>query len=499
MELAIEATRDLRNEVLALEAALDALPLEKTIHIRYDTSGAEGLAGGAFDAASIDAQAEAMRAAADAAYADAAAQTAAAAATDASGDAATRAAKNEYLLAMAERMRANSAGEAKAAQFDQTAATLASIDATLAAAKAQTLYADAMKVVDGTAQDAAGGYSILTNAIKNGMPMWTAGAGRFGFLTGNVQLFGGALTQIGVPAILATASGLHLLVDGILETTATLLPAALAFASFGVAAVPTVQDIVHQMQNLNTVNQALGTNLYPLTGGFTALADAVKPEVYVLFGEGLDRIAAKTGIFSQVAQGAGKVVDDLGARFVYAITSGNTFSGFMHNAVADLAGWGNLIGNVGGIIGNVFSALPGYAGIFLTIAQDITHVAEVATAAAEPLLKFGLAAHGALVYVGLAATGGAALMTNMLTGMSGLALNAATRLEGLGAAGAVASRDCSRWAGRRKRRRRCPGGGFSPLPQGSACSSTTWPRRRTPHSSSTSRCRTPSGVRRWGT
>lgn len=282
--------------------------------------------------------------------------------------------------------------------------------------------------------------AAMTAANQDATKFTTAFGTSVGFLKTHYDLFGGALNGV-LPNVLATVTGFHLIADGIIEITGTLIPATIAFGAFGIAATPTVVDLYKQMSSLFTVTQAFNTELYPLTGNFQKVADAVKPEVYVLFGEALVEAGHNTGAFQTLATGAGKALDDLGARFVYATTQSKTFSSFVTKASQDLAGWGNLIGNIGGIFGNVLKVLPGYAEAILNVLNGVTHALEVITGSGfgQGLLSIGLAAHGALVYIGLLATGFALLAKALVSGLATGALNLAVGLSRIGPAGEAAA------------------------------------------------------------
>lgn len=282
---------------------------------------------------------------------------------------------------------------------------------------------------------------LFSDSISKGTPVWdSARKGIFG-LNGELQLFGGALTSVGIPHVLSAATTVHLLTEAVVETAGTLIPAAIAFSAFGVAAVPTVKSIYQQMQNLYTISQATGTQVPGLTGNFSKMAAAVQPQVYQLFGEGLVFASKGTGALSVLATGAGKVLDDLGARFVAATTQGNGFKTFTEKATSDLSAWGTGIGNVGGIIGNLLKVLPGYAEQLASVFDGVTHAIEVVTGSplGQWVLGIGLAAHGALFYVGLLATGLSVLASKGLAGIANLALGTATKIAGLGAAGEAAA------------------------------------------------------------
>jgi hypothetical protein len=282
---------------------------------------------------------------------------------------------------------------------------------------------------------------LFSDSVSQGTPVWDgARKGIFG-LNGELQLFGGALKSVGIPAFLSAATTVHLLTEAVIETSGTLIPAAIAFGAFGVAAIPTAQAIYTQMSNLHTVTTALGTQMPGLSGGFSRMAAAVQPQVYQLFGEALVFANSGTGQLQQLATGAGKVLDDLGARFVAATTQGNGFSRFAAKATSDLSAWGTGIGNVGGIIGNLLKVLPGYAEQLASVFDGVTHAIEVVTGSGLGawVLGIGLAAHGALFYIGLLGTGLAVLASRGLALVATGALSAATAVEGLGVAGEAAA------------------------------------------------------------
>jgi hypothetical protein len=213
--------------------------------------------------------------------------------------------------------------------------------------------------------------------------------------------------------VLGTVSGLHLLVDAVAEVISVVVPAGIALAAFGVAAAPTIGDIVTRMKNLYTVTTATGQVLYPMTGAFSAMADAVRPQVYQLFGDALLVVTRNAGVFTTLAKQTGTVLDQLGARLSAALTSGNGFNVFLRNAVNDVAKLGDIVGNLGGILGNVLRTVPGYAQYMLNFADGVTKVGEAVTGSGivQGLMRFGLAAHGALIYTGLLATGFAKILT----------------------------------------------------------------------------------------
>jgi hypothetical protein len=277
----------------------------------------------------------------------------------------------------------------------------------------QVLLDQALAATVRSSGEAAAGIDRAAGATDQaGAAATRAGFGFFGWVramnTARFALFDGV-----VPGIFGAISGLHLLVDAAAEVVAVVVPALIAVGAFALAAAPTVGDIVTHMKNLNTVTTATGQALYPMTGAFQKMADAVRPQVYQLFGEALNVATQKAGEFTRLAAQTGTVIDHLGTRLAQALSSGG-FEVFMAHAVSDVAKLGDIVGNVGGILGNLLKTVPGYAQYMLNFADGVTRVGEAFTGSGivQGAIHAGLAFHGAWIYTGLLATG----ITRLLTG-----------------------------------------------------------------------------------
>lgn len=402
------------------------------------------------------------------------AQTIAAAAAAATQQAAAGSAKDQAraAAAVAAAQQAAAVADAKAAaaaaayEAAQNGATVAATKAAAAAAYNATIQ----KTAAAAAVQSAAGTDTLTVAQKAAelaanrtakaqqyagyilasatVPVIGAAKGWFGLST-QLYLFGGVM-----PGILGHITAWHFGLDLIVEALAVLVPALIAMGAAVLASIPDWQDLFHQMSALNTVTSAFGVSIYPITGQLDKMASAVQANVYVAFGEALLTVngrmqvvngqlvstGSKVGLFTSLAQQASKVLNDLGARFVYAVTSSNTFGAIMQHAAADLQGLGTVLGNFFGILGNLLKTMPGYAEIILNVWVGVTHALEAVTASpiVQWLLNLGLAAHGAVVYIGLLGTAFAYLASAGLAGLAGLLTRVAVAISGLGAAGAVA-------------------------------------------------------------
>src|SRR6185437_808726 len=93
-------------------------------------------------------------------------------------------------------------------------------------------------VLAGGIMAAAFSVGKLNDHISLGLPMWKNTSNLWFGLGGKLQMFGGALTAAKIPAFLGSAfSGIHMLVEGIIEVAATLIPAVIALGAFASAAV----------------------------------------------------------------------------------------------------------------------------------------------------------------------------------------------------------------------------------------------------------------------
>ena len=270
--------------------------------------------------------------------------------------------------------------------------------------------------------------ALTADTVKSGDAATRASARYFslwGLLSQKITLSGGLF---GTAPVIGEVSGWHLLADSIIEVGAVVIPATIALGAFGLAGYAAGQQVYTAMMNLHTVSAATGQAIPGLSGSFARLQASVKPQVFSLFGDALTVANHQTGSFATLATGAGSALDQLDSRFTVAITSGKGFSTFAAGAAADLGKIGTVVGNLGGVFGNVFKDMPGYAEDFLNLAVAGSHFLEVASAAAGPVIKAGLALHGAFLYGGLAVTA----LVKAGTPLSLMAVSAAAKLGIMG-------------------------------------------------------------------
>lgn len=222
---------------------------------------------------------------------------------------------------------------------------------------------------------------------------------------GKIQLFGGALTAMGVKGFPASVTGIHLLIDSIAELLAVGIPGFIALAAGLSGMTGTVLDISRSMMALWQTTHALNQNIYPLTGNMTKLEDALHSTTLGIFGDMMLIADRNTKNFTDIAGKAGTAIGGLSTRITMALTSGG-FDKLLNEGPKDLAMIGNFAGDIFGVIANVIKAMPGYAQILMGGLEGLARGLQVITGSqiGQWFLSWGITAHGAILWLGLGAT-----------------------------------------------------------------------------------------------
>ena len=251
---------------------------------------------------------------------------------------------------------------------------------------------------------------LAARAAGAGFGLWAALAGA---ASAKVVLFGGVLGNF-MPGLVSWVHGWHIMIDAVFEFIAVLAPALVALTAFGVPAAAVLYDMSQSVENMNTIAAATGQKIGILTGGLTKMYMAVQPQVYQLLGDYLTLIANKAGYFQQVAVATGKVLDNLGARFVLAAESSGALNKTLATGPHAVQEFGNIFGNIGSAIGGFIKAVPGYAIILLSFVSGLTKVIAVVINGITPVLNLALAIHGAVLWIGLFVTAAAFLVRGLI-------------------------------------------------------------------------------------
>lgn len=288
-------------------------------------------------------------------------------------------------------------------------AEIGAINSTLAWTTALHAEAEAEKaaaagaVVNAAATKAAGASTAASTAAVNGARFaWGFWGAAIRAVNQPLQLWGGLLDGL-LPKMLTQVGGLHVLADAVIEIAAVWGPAAIAAGAWGLAASDAVQEVQRHLAALHTVSDAFDQSIKPMTGNLEKMHDAVRPQVYQIFGEALSVMTKKGGELNTVIQQTGQVFTQLAARAALAINSAN-MNEFLKNSVTDVRLLGQSFGNLFGIFGNLIRMNQGWATILLQTGTAILGLIEHVTAVLIPLGQFLVFWHGFVLWVGLAVT-----------------------------------------------------------------------------------------------
>ena len=231
------------------------------------------------------------------------------------------AAKAEYLLAMAQRMRANTANDAIKATRDLNAAT-------------------------------------ATGAAAGG------------------RLFGGAAFGL-------TANALHWIIAGGAEILAVTVPAIIALAAGLAVMAPAAQQAAQHMQALNTAtqasNQMFGQTIGDVLGLGHALQtaqDAAQPAVYGALGSALLAVKGHLGGLASTGLQVAQMFQTFAAKVAVDFGPGGSLGGTVNTLLAhmtsDLRGLGQMFGNAGHAVLTFAAQMPGLAEVLLGAVAGIT-------------------------------------------------------------------------------------------------------------------------------
>jgi hypothetical protein len=270
----------------------------------------------------------------------------------------------------------------------------------------------ALGAAEKTAGDDAAGAGIKFKAAATALDTLGGSAQRvrgwWGLLAKDFTLFAGLF---GSAAIIGTIAGWHIVLDAIIEVFAVLIPALVTATAgligWGAAAYDSGQKVYNQMKNVLTVSSALDKAIPPLKGHFEDLVNAVRPQVFQLFGDALDLLNGKTGVFQDLIMKTGHTLDYFSARLVVDLQQGGKGLQTFFDAGT------KILGMFGQILLNLGHALMGFLR-----ATEITHIAEdllaVVTVLSKlldiiarlpvPLLAAVIGFHGLAVWGGLAVT-----------------------------------------------------------------------------------------------
>jgi hypothetical protein len=182
--------------------------------------------------------------------------------------------------------------------------------------------------------------------------------------------------------------GLRFLIMTAVEILATAIPALFAFGAAVSGMMATFIHIGDRMSFLRTATGDWRTALIDSVGplhnigmNMGILQRAMAPDAYIIFGSTINSLSGHFGLFSRVAQQAGKVLADFSVKLSNDLSgsTGQAISRFFSDSVRLMTQWGQVLGNIGRIFLNVVGAMWGSAKVFLFALDAITRALALLT------------------------------------------------------------------------------------------------------------------------
>jgi hypothetical protein len=306
---------------------------------------------------------------------------------------------------------------AEVATVPFTALGLAARDATVSFAA----VGDDLVRAGADAEETAGGFGLLgsaANAVVNGFASveetWK-----------NTNVVWGL-----------SLNALHWIVMGSMELAAVAVPALVAFGAAADVGLQGAVETGQRLESVYTVTESLG-GAFNTTGGealglkgnLQAAQNAADPEIWELLGAAINGVKDTSGSFVQMGTQVIGTLDRFAAAVDVELAGafGGQLTGLMKEGATDLTEFGQVLGNVGHLIANLASEMPGLAEVLLKLLSGTTGFAAALIGAAGPLTTFAMGVEESWRWGGLLSN----MLGSVTTKASGFGLSLATGLESL--------------------------------------------------------------------
>jgi hypothetical protein len=310
------------------------------------------------------------------------------------------------------------AGAGDSADFDALGAKLLAISAGFEKVKQATADADgelsnSVGLWKSLGLQGPGSLIHITDILNGTIPPIKLFGGAVGAIY--AQLNDGASMNSFANHMTNVASSAHLSMEAVIEFSAIWGPALIALATFSAAAVPTVESIAKQLENMHTASVAVGQSFSSLGKAGESVTEAVKPTILEAFGEAEYALQNHTSSLNKAMVMLGQGIDQFAAKAATAFDS-KAAGTFMQDGAKDALALMQSFEDLGSVLGTLMKAVPGYAEILLGFGNDMLGAAAKVAPAIEGILAQFLRLHGAILYGGLFGTAAATLFTGLISG-----------------------------------------------------------------------------------
>src|SRR6516225_5747223 len=306
--------------------------------------------------------------------------------------------------ALAEAMdRLRGAQDAEAQSSDRTAQEWLRMAESADTATRAAAYVRAAAIAERLAQQQAGDAAEKAGRqVEATVPgLIKATDGWFG-LAGTLTVFGGFMGTVAV---------WHVVLDALIEAVAILIPAIVTLiaglAAFGLAGLDAGKAVYNRLVDVYNVSDAWGASLPPLTGKLEKLHEQVRPMVWQLYGDAIDIVTSKNGIFNRLAVETGREVDRLAGKLtVFVDQASKGLDKFFAVGGQNLAQLGRILASLGNAFMNLIRVTQQthIDQIFLQILVAASKLLDMLTRLPTPILALIVGIHGLWLWGGLLAT-----------------------------------------------------------------------------------------------
>src|SRR6516225_2942413 len=299
--------------------------------------------------------------------------------------------------------RLRGAQDAEAQSSDRTAQEWLRMAESADTATRAAAYVRAAAIAERLAQQQAGDAAEKAGRqVEATVPGLIKATGGWFGLAGTLTVFGGFMGTVAV---------WHVVLDALIEAVAILIPAIVTLiaglAAFGLAGLDAGKAVYNRLVDVYNVSDAWGASLPPLTGKLEKLHEQVRPMVWQLYGDAIDIVTSKNGIFNRLAVETGREVDRLAGKLtVFVDQASKGLDKFFAVGGQNLAQLGRILASLGNAFMNLIRVTQQthIDQIFLQILVAASKLLDMLTRLPTPILALIVGIHGLWLWGGLLAT-----------------------------------------------------------------------------------------------
>ena len=193
---------------------------------------------------------------------------------------------------------------------------------------------------------------------------------------------------------MAGFSGLHILLDALVEAVIVASTVMLALGAAAAVAYPAIDQVGYATKNSLNAMTALGVDAGPLAGKLDAVQKAMAPRVIEAYGGALSLLTGQTGALSRAGTQVVTMFDDWIAKLDLWAVGQKDMGGLLKTGEQYLGQLVRILGTLGQALDNMLQKDPGIAKFLLDIIQGAASLINLFSRLPAPIVEATLALHG---------------------------------------------------------------------------------------------------------